>query len=536
MGLHGANLIGRETSRERPADLRGQDPSSGAPLEPAFCEATEAEIDRACRLADTAFSPYSARPARERAAFLRAIATAITDLGEPLLERANRETGLPMYHRLAGERFRTVSQIEMFAALIEEGSWVDARIDHALPDRKPVPRPDLRRMRVALGPVVVFGASNFPLAFSVAGGDTISALAAGCPVVVKAHPAHPGTSEMVGRAVAQAAQATGMPEGVFSMLHGVTPDVGQALARHPSIKAVAFTGSLRGGRALFDTAAARPEPIPVHAEMGSANPVFVFPDALATRSDAIASGLANSVTMGAGQFCTNPGLTLLPRSAAAETFVEKVAETLAKAPAGTMVHAGIKTAYDTDLAEVAALEGVTLRARGFAAGPCAATEARPALLLTSGATYGRHARLTEEIYGPVTVAVTCEGMAEMLAVARSLRGHLTATLQATDKDLADVPELRQLVAILQQKAGRVLFNGYPTAVDLSPAMHHGGPYPATTDSRTTSVGTAAIERFARPVCFQDFPQLALPEELQDANPRGIWRLVDGAFTRERVGG
>ncbi len=529
--LHGAHLIGGQISLERPSSLRGHDPSRGEPLEPAFAEATEGEVDRACRLADSAFAAYSALTSQSRAAFLRAIAQEIVGLGEVLLDRAHRETALPL-PRLQGERGRTVSQLELFASLLEEGSWVDARIDRALPDRTPLPRPDLRRMRVALGPVVVFGASNFPLAFSVAGGDTASALAAGCPVVVKAHPAHPGVSELVGSAIVRAAQKTGMPEGVFSMLHGATAAVGQALAGHPLVKAVAFTGSFGGGRALYDAGARRPEPIPVYAEMGSANPVFVLPDALATRGEAIAKGLAASVTLGAGQFCTNPGLTLLLRSSAADAFLERTADLLASAPAGTLVHAGIKTAYDSELDKVSRLEGVTVRARGSAAGPCLATEARPALLLTDGASYGRHPRLAEEIYGPATVAVLCEGTSELLAVARSLKGHLTATVHATEKDLASLPEL---VAVLQQKAGRVVFNGFPTGVEVSSAMHHGGPYPATTDARATSVGTAAIERFVRPVCFQDFPQSALPEELQDQNPRSIWRLVDGTLTRDRLG-
>jgi NADP-dependent aldehyde dehydrogenase len=385
-------------------------------------------------------------------------------------------------------------------------------------------------MRVALGPVVVFGASNFPLAFSVAGGDTVSALAAGCPVVVKAHPAHPGASELVGGAIVRAAQQTNMPEGVFSMVHGATPAVGQALVAHPLVKAVAFTGSLRGGRALFDAAARRPEPIPVHAEMGSSNPVFVLPDALAKIGEAIAKWLGASVSMGAGQFCSNPGLTLLLRSTA-DAFLQKTAELLEAAPAATMVHAGIKTAYEADLAEAAGLAGVELRARASGSGPCPDTEARAALLLTDAAAFARHPRLSSEIYGPAPLAVVCEGKAQLLEVAASLQGHLTATVFATDQDLAEFPDL---LAVLQRKVGRIVFNGFPTGVEVSPAMHHGGPYPAATDARATSVGTAAIERFVRPVCFQDVPASALPPELQDENPRGIWRLLDGALTREAL--
>jgi NADP-dependent aldehyde dehydrogenase len=530
VALHGAHLIGEQTSRDRPSGLRGHDPSSGQPLEPAFAEATDAEIDRACRLADAAFPAYSALAPKARAAFLREIAREILDIGDALLDRANKETGLPL-PRLQGERGRTVAQLEMFAALIEEGSWVDARIDRAKPDRTPLPRPDLRRMRMALGPVAVFGASNFPLAFSVAGGDTASALAAGCPVVVKAHPAHPGVCELVGGAIVRAAKKTGMPAGTFSMLQGAGIAVGQALAAHPLVKALAFTGSFAGGRALFDAGARRDEPIPVYAEMGSANPVFILPDALATRGDAIAKSLAASVTQGAGQFCTNPGLTLVLRSAATEAFLDNAGELLGAAPAGTVVHRGIKDAYDRELDKVSRLEGVSVRARSEARGPCAETEARPALLLTDGAAYRRHPRLSEEIYGPATVAVVCESAPELIDVARSLKGHLTATVHATENDLAAFADL---IEVLKQKAGRLVFNGFPTGVEVSPAMHHGGPYPSTSDSRATSVGTAAIERFVRPVCFQDFPASALPEELHDANPRGIMRLVDGAFTRDRL--
>lgn len=530
VAMHGGHLIAGQISRERPSALRGHDPSRGEPLEPAFAEATEGEVDRVCRMADSAFAAFAAVAPKARAAFLREIAQEILTLGDTLLDRAHQETALPLA-RLQGERGRTVAQLEMFAALIEEGSWVDARIDRAKPDRTPLPRPDLRRMRVALGPVVVFGASNFPLAFSVAGGDTASALAAGCPVIVKAHPAHPGVCELVGSAIVRAAQKTGMPEGTFSMLQGASTSVGQSLATHPLVKALAFTGSFAGGRALFDAGTRRPEPIPVYAEMASANPVFILPDALATRGEAIAKGLAASVTQGAGQFCTNPGLTLMLRSAAADAFLQSASELLDGAPAGTLVHRGIKEAYDGAIEQVSHLEGVSVRARGQAKGPCSETEARPALLLTDAASYHRHPRLAEEIYGPVTLAVVCEGAPELIEVARSLKGHLTATVHGTQKDL---PGFQELVAVLRQKAGRLVFNGFPTGVEVSPAMHHGGPYPATTDARATSVGTAAIERFVRPVCFQDFPQSALPEELQDANPRGVWRLVDGAFTRDRL--
>lgn len=526
--LTGANLIGARESREGGARFRAQDPATGGTLEPAFAEATPAEIDAAARAAEAAFDAYAALPTARRAAFLRAIAEALLGLGDALLERAGAETALPR-PRLESERARTANQSRLFADLVEEGSWVDARIDRALPDRKPLPRPDLRRMLVPLGPVAVFGASNFPLAFSAAGGDTVSALAAGCPVVVKAHPAHPGTSELAARAILAAARGTGIPDGVFSMLHGPSPAVGQALVTHPAIQAVGFTGSFRGGKALFDAAARREQPIPVFAEMSSANPVFVLPEALATRSEEIAKALAVSVTLGGGQFCTNPGLTFLVRSGASEAFLTTLGGLLAAAPAGTMVHTGIKAAYDAEMAQVEALPGVSVSARSEGHGPNRATEAQPTLLVADAAAWAAHARLEQEIYGPVMLAVRCGSEAEMLDAARRLHGHLTATVHATERDLGEHGEL---LAILRRKVGRIVVNGVPTGVEVTHAMHHGGPWPATTDPRATSVGTAAILRFARPICFQDMPDAALPEELRNANSRGIWRLIDGRLTRE----
>ena len=508
--------------------VRGVNPATGEVLEPAYTEATTEEVDRAVRAAEGAFEAYAGLSAARRAAFLRAIGDEIVALGDALLARANAETALPV-PRLTGERGRTVGQLGLFADLLEEGSWVGARIDRALPDRQPAPRPDLRRMVVPLGPVVVFGASNFPLAFSVAGGDTASALAAGCPVVVKAHPAHPGTSELVGQAIRAAAARTGMPAGVFGMVHGASTSVGLALVNHPLLKAVAFTGSLRGGRALFDAAARRPEPVPVYAEMGSSNPVFILPGALAERGEAIAKGLVASVTLGVGQFCTNPGLTVVERGAAADAFARAAGELLAKAPVGTLVHAGIKAAYDAGLSARAGTTGVSLLARAGGKGAAAATEAQPALLAVEAPTFAADRTLHEELYGPATLLVRCDSRAAMLELARSLEGHLTATVHGTADDLATCGDL---VAVLRCKVGRVVVNGYPTGVEVSHAMQHGGPYPATTDARTTSVGSAAIERFVRPICFQDVPDTLLPEELRADNPRGIWRLVDGRLTKD----
>lgn len=526
----GANLIAGVESREGTVRFRGTDPATGEALPPEFVEATAAEVDAAARAARDAFAACVALPGPARAAFLRAIAEEVLASGEALVARAAAETGLPRA-RLEGERGRTVGQLRTFADLVEEGSWVDARIDPALPGRTPLPRPDLRRMLVPLGPVAVFGASNFPLAFSVAGGDTASALAAGCPVVVKAHPAHPGTSALAARAVLAAAARSGLPASVFSMVHGPSPAVGLALVTHPAIAAVGFTGSFRGGRALFEAAARREEPIPVFAEMGSANPVFVLPGALAESGGAIASGLAASVTLGAGQFCTNPGLTFLVRSEAAERFLSELGRLLGDAPAGTMCHEGIRSGYEGALSEVSSLPGVRLAARATARGPNPATEARPALLVAGLATFRAEPRLSHEVYGPVTVAVLCDRPEDLVEAARALPGHLVSAIHGTGEELA---QSRDLVTALSARAGRVVVNGFPTGVEVSPAMQHGGPWPATTDARFTSVGTAAILRWARPVTYQDAPASLLPEELRDANPRGILRLVDGKPTREAL--
>ena len=527
MDLHGKNLLGSQTSQAGGHAFHALDPTTGAALEPIFRDASSAEAARACELAAAAFDAYRALSGARRADFLEAIADALLELGDALLERAGRETALPAAH-LTGERGRTMGQLRLFASVAREGSWVDARIDPAQPERSPLPRPDVRRLLVPLGPAAIFGASNFPLAFSVAGGDTASALAAGCPVVVKAHPAHPGTSEMVGRAILAAAEKTGMPEGVFSMVHGQGHEIGHALVTDPRIQAVGFTGSFRGGRALWEAANQRETPIPFYAEMGSVNPVFVLPGAIRARGEALADGLAGSVTLGAGQFCTNPGLTLVLDDADSKAWVGAVAQRLAAGPAGTAVHPGIKIAYDVALSEVTAIEHVEVVGRSTAVGAHPDTALAPTLLLTDSAAWTDNPRLGREVYGPATVAVRCSSAAQMVDIARSLEGHLTATLLATEDELA---EHRELVEVLQNKVGRLIFNGFPTGVEVCPAMHHGGPYPATTDVRSTSVGTAAIQRFARPLCWQDFPDAALPEALRDGNPLGIWRLVDGELVR-----
>ncbi len=528
--LHGKHYIGLETAARGESTFTGVNPSTAAPLAPDYRDATPDEVDRAMSLAEAAFDDYRARPADERAAFLERIAAEIDALGEPLIERAAAETALPA-ERLRGERARTSNQLRMFARMVAEGSWVQARIDRAIPDRKPLPKPDLRRMLVPIGPVVAFAASNFPLAISVAGNDTAAGLAAGCPVVVKAHPAHPGTSELVAGAVAAAVRAAGVHPGVFSMLHGRGHEVGLALVRHPLTRAVGFTGSLRGGRAIFDAANARPEPIPVFAEMGSTNPVFILPGALAERGAAIAEGLKNSVTLGVGQFCTNPGLVLTIAGDATTTFVESVGRLMTGAACGTMLYRGIRDAYADGVRRFAAVPGVTVAASAATAGQGDALAAAPTLFTADVGTFLANPTLHEELFGPSTLVVTGRSKADLERVARGLEGHLTATVHGTP---ADLEEYRDLVAILGRKVGRLVFNGFPTGIEPCPSVHHGGPYPATTDARSTSIGTAAVERFVRPLCYQDFPQSALPPELRDENPRGVWRMVDGEMTRDVV--
>lgn len=527
MQLHGKNIIGNSLSNAGSNMLQAINPASSEKLETTFFEATEAEINQACELAERAFHAYRACTKDNRADFLDRIADEILALGDDLLQRANAESGLPL-DRLTGERGRTMNQLKMFASLIREGSWLEASIDTAMPDRAPVPKPDLRKMLIALGPVAVFGASNFPLAFSTAGGDTASALAAGCPVIVKAHPAHPGTAELVATAIINAANATGMPEGVFSMVHGVNHQVSLQLVKHPLVKAVGFTGSFRGGKALFDAAAARPEPIPVYAEMGSVNPVFVLPGALRERGEAFAEGLKNSVTMGVGQFCTNPGLVIGLQSDELKQSVAKLESLIESAPPATMLHPGILSAYESGIEKLVASTAIA-PVRAMAEADATKTQARAAVFTTTGAAFLAHSEFSEEIFGPSTVVVACDSRGQLEAVATGLQGHLTATIHGTADDLR---EYKWLVSILENKVGRLLFNGFPTGVEVCPSMTHGGPYPATTDSRSTSVGTAAIKRFARPLSYQSFPNEALPPELQDGNPLRIWRLVNGEFMKD----
>ena len=526
MDLNGENLVAGEPAGGAGA-FRAVNPATGAELAPEFREADQALVDRALVAAEAAFPACARTSPADRARLLRGIADRITALGPALLERAHQETALPPA-RLESERGRTVGQLRMFAALLEEGSWVEAIIDRGDPLRAPAPKPDLRRMLVPLGPVAVFAASNFPLAFSVAGGDTASALAAGCPVVCKAHPAHPGTAELVARAIGAAARGAGRPAGVFSLLHGWSHDVGLAMVRHPLTRAVGFTGSLRAGRALFDAAAVRPEPILVYAEMGSVNPVFLLPSALAHRAEAIAEGLAQSITLGVGQFCTNPGVVLAIRGEGFDRLRLALAGRIGTAGAGVMLYDRLSRSYAAGLARAQGRGATPLAAVAPDAGP---TRAGPALLATDAAAFLADARLREEIFGPASLLVTAADGAELLRVAEALEGQLTASIHGTEADLlAHAP----LVEVLRRKAGRLIFNGFPTGVEVGHAMQHGGPYPASTDARSTSVGATAILRFVRPVCYQDFPDAALPPALRNRNALGIWRRVNGELTKADV--
>lgn len=526
MPLHGQNIIGKSTCGKGSDTFRAVDPSTSQTLETDFHNATQAETDQVLALADQAFANRPKDPART-AELLNRCADEIEEVGDELIERCTAETALPA-PRLQGERARTCNQLRLFAQLVEEGSWVDARIDTAIPDRTPLPKPDMRRMLTPIGPVLVFGASNFPLAFSVAGGDTASAFAAGCPVIVKARPAHPGTSELVGQAVQKAATAVGMPEGWFAMLHGPGRTTGTYLAKHPVVKAVGFTGSLSGGRALFDLATSRPDPIPVYAEMGSINPVFLMPEALAERAEQIADGFYQSVTLGAGQFCTNPGLVVAIDNEHLEKFVAVLCQHVKQMVPATMLLATILDSYEQGVQSLSKAGGVEVAAQARQAPDHDKTQCAAAVFVTDAEKLIDDRSLSHEVFGPSTLIVRCRNTDQMLEVARHLEGQLTATVHATQDELDRCGEL---LATLETKAGRLLFGGFPTGLEVCASTHHGGPYPATTDGRSTSVGTAAIERFTRAVCYQDFPQNLLPPQLRDDNPTGIWRLVDKQRTK-----
>jgi alpha-ketoglutaric semialdehyde dehydrogenase len=500
---HGEHLIAGV--RTAGATTFRSEPARGDAHE--FAVGTPDHVDQAAKAAEEAFWSYGYSSRDDRAVFLNAIADEIEARADDITQIGSRETGLPEA-RLQGERGRTTGQLRLFADHILDGAYLDRRHDAALPDRAPLPRPDIRMMQRPVGPVAVFGASNFPLAFSTAGGDTAAALAAGCPVVVKGHPAHPGTGEIVAEAIRAAIASCGLPAGVFSLVQGNTHDVGTALVTHPLIMAVGFTGSLGGGRALFDLCAARPEPIPFFGELGSVNPMFLLPEALKARGGAIAQGWAGSLTLGAGQFCTNPGIAVVIDGPEADVFIAAVSRELEPVGAQTMLTDGIAAAYRSGSDRIAGTTGV----QEVLTSMCEPNRSgSPALFVTSGEAWQENEVLGEEVFGPLGLIVRCKDAEEMLAIARSLRGQLTCTLHLSDRD-ADTA--RQLLPVLERKAGRILANGFPTGVEVCGAMVHGGPYPASTNFGATSVGTLSIRRFLRPVCFQNLPESVLPDDIR----------------------
>jgi 2,5-dioxopentanoate dehydrogenase len=517
--ITGELIIGQARVRGTEGAIHGISAATGAALDPAFGLANEADVEHACALAGSAYDGYRESSIEQRASFLERIAQRILDLGDELIERAVEESGLPR-QRIEGERARTVTQLRLFAEVVREGSWLELRVDEALPDRKPLPRSDIRQRHIALGPVAVFGASNFPLAFSVAGGDTASALAAGCPVIVKAHPAHPGTSELVGNAVRHAVRDCGLPDGVFSLLFA-SNSVAIRLVTDPRIRAVGFTGSRQGGIALVHAANSRPEPIPVYAEMSSINPVFLLPEALARRSEQIALDFVASLTMGAGQFCTNPGLVLALAGPDAEAFIDKAGAALSNVAGTTMLSAGIHSAYCKGMERLSHNGKVRTVARGKAGTTVCSSEA--ALFVASASAFLQDPALQEEVFGPCSLVVLCENAAQLKEVAEHVEGQLTATIQM---EKADEALARTLLSVLERKVGRILVNGFPTGVEVCHAMVHGGPFPATSDPRSTSVGSLAISRFLRPVCYQDFPASLLPAPL-GADIHTLPRRING---------
>jgi NADP-dependent aldehyde dehydrogenase len=517
--LTGKNLVAGEW-RGAATQFAGIAASSGEALEPCFAQGTTADVADACAAAAAAQPVFAALPLSQRAAFLRLMAEKIDALGDTLTQRAMLETGLPEA-RLNGERGRTVGQLRLFADEVENGGWQGLRIDHAQPQRAPLPKPDLRMRKIPLGPVAVFGASNFPLAFSVAGGDTASALAAGCCVVVKGHPAHPGTSELVAGAILAAINEAGLPEGVFSLIGGTEHALGEALVKDPRITAVGFTGSRAGGIALMEHAATRPVPIPVYAEMSSVNPVVLMPHRMDEAAEALAAAYVGSLSLGAGQFCTNPGIVLAVEGDATAHFIATVAEALSGIPAQTMLTPDIQSAYAKGIAAIAA-HGATLVGTGPVG---ASTSGQAQVFAVSGADFHAKPALGHEVFGPSSIIVTCADLDEVAAILAGMEGQLTATLHMAP---ADYPAARDLLPILEGLAGRIIANAWPTGVEVTHAMVHGGPFPATSDGRSTSVGTLAIDRFLRPVSYQDMPAALLPKALLDESTEML-RRVNGVL-------
>ena len=504
--------------------IQSVNPVTQTKLEDKFPIARDSEIDIAVKSAFNAWKIYKNISGTQKALFLRKIASEIEELGDILVQQAMAESGLPE-GRIKGERGRTCNQLRQFADHVEEGSWVDAIVDEALPDRKPMPRVDLRKMSKSIGPVAIFTASNFPLAFSTAGGDTSSALASGCPVIVKAHPSHLGTNRLVSNAISKAAEKCDLPKGVFSTVEGDI-ETGCLLVKHPLVKAVGFTGSFTGGKALFDLANNRPEPIPVYSEMGSNNPIFILDEKIKNESKDLAASIANSINMGAGQFCTNPGILVIQKSNETDGFLADLKMSFQNLGAHTMLNEGIYKSYNTGKAACINTAGVNALYEGESTNEWKGV---PSIATVHASDFMKNSNLTKEVFGPFTLVVVCETEAEVIEIAENLEGQLTATIMGTPDEL---DRSTDLLEILSQKAGRVIFNGVPTGVEVCEAMHHGGPFPSTSNAMFTSVGRDAIKRFVRPVTYQNMPDSLLPKELQKDNPLKIWRTINGIKTKE----
>jgi len=526
--ITGKNYIGFAQSAQGNITFKTFNPQKNSENDSVFYEATFEEINDACYLATKAFNFFKNISGIQKATFLNAIADEILALDSLLIKTYCAETGLPE-GRAKGERGRTVFQLRSFADLVTEGSWVEASIDTAIPDRKPIPKVDLRKMLVPLGPIVVFGASNFPLAYSTAGGDTAAAFAAGCPVIVKSHPMHAGTGELVAHAITKAAQKTCMPDGVFSNLNSSGIEVGAQLAKHPQVKAIGFTGSAGGGRALYNLAAQRPEPIPVFAEMGSVNPVILMPKVAQTKAEEWAKTLAKSITLGSGQFCTNPGLILGIKGDDLNRFITTLANEIVKITPSCMLHPNIIGAYENKKETALSQEGLE-KVAGLA-DAVAPNYGRQIITTVEGETFLNNPTLHQEVFGPFSMVVQCENMRQLETLVSQLEGQLTGSLLA---DESEILENNTLVETIQNRVGRLIYNGVPTGVEVCPSMQHGGPYPASTDSRFTAVGVNSIKRWVRPVSYQNWPNDALPEALQNENPLGILRIIDGELTKKAL--
>jgi 2,5-dioxopentanoate dehydrogenase len=527
MVISGKNFVGNTLSAKGSITFSTVNPVTAQVLPENFYLVTAEEIEAITAKAATAFTGYQQKLAEEKAVFLETIADEIMVLGDELINRAAAETGLPLA-RLTVERGRTTGQLKMFANALREGSWVQAKIDTAIPGRQPLPKPDLRSMLVPLGPVLVFGASNFPFAYSAAGGDTAAAMAAGCPVIVKAHPSHAGTDALVAHAIITAAQKTNMPDGIFSMFFGAE-EMAMQMVTHPVVKAIGFTGSRKGGMAIYNAAVNRPQPIPVYAEMSAVNPVLLMPGAIAANPEVIAQGLAASVTMGVGQFCTNPGLVFMIDDDNAKIFLQYLAANIEKVAPATMLSTNICKAYAEGIKKLKKTANVL--AQGSIAADGGKTEAAPYIFTVVQKDFIANKNLSNEVFGPTSLIVLCKTVDEIKELLQHADGQLTATIHANINDENYLPSI---INLMQEKAGRVLFGGFPTGVEVCDAMVHGGPFPATTDARSTSVGSSAMLRFARPVAYQNFPQQFLPHALKDNNPSGILRMINGQWTREAI--